>query len=85
MGAASPGAGQLPTRLRWGESCLQGQKHNLFSTWPWKHLKLYPDHVFVASPQERRTVPALELETLNLSLSLADCVTFEQTVLWGPL
>lgn len=60
VGAASPGAGPgegtaqptssgwLPTRPHWDESCLQGQKHHLLSTWLWKHPALCPEHVFMS-------------------------------------
>lgn len=89
VGAASPGAAPgedmgdalwpAPHRVQWDESYSQGQKLCLLSVWPWTHLALCCELVFVTSTQGRITVPGLELETLNLSLPLAGCLTFVQT------
>lgn len=85
MGAARPGAGpgegrpvpsgQLPTRCI-GMRVTHRDRRATCSLWPWEHLALCPERVFVTSPQERSPVPGLELETLNFSLPLVGCQTF---------
>lgn len=85
MGAASPGAGPgedtanalWPASHRYiGMRVIRRDRSSTCSLWPWK---LFPEHVFVTSAQGRNTVPGLELETLNLSLPFAGCLTFVQT------